>query len=400
MNHAEFNPMDPALEQAMNEIRGDSADPAVIEAAAARVWARLAAETAQHKPAEHIRGCADFQALIPEYRAHRLPEARATLLKDHLHECVACRKVYEGRVVEMPAPQAARRTNYSVRWAAAAVVVAAAGLSIWFAVDQYGTHTGRAIVQSVNGTLYELSASGIRPLAAGQDLPDGVEIRTAKDSSAMLELRDGSVVEVRERSGLSTTQTAADLTVHLNRGSIIVQAAHRRKGHLYVATTDCQVAVTGTVFSVSAGVKGSRVSVVQGEVHVSQNNTDKVLHPGDQAVTSATMEPLSVRDDIGWSRNREKLIQQLASLTASLQQIHLPALRYESRLLGRLPATTFMYASIPNLAQYLAEAQSVFNKQLAESPELRESVELPRARRRSRSLRSCARRSSTSAMRW
>ena len=70
-----------------------------------------------------------------------------------------------------------------------------------------------------------------------------------------------------------------------------MQAAQRSKGHLYVATADCHVAVTGTVFSVSAGVKGSRVSVVQGEVHVSQDNTEKVLHPGDQAVTSATMEP-------------------------------------------------------------------------------------------------------------
>src|SRR4029079_9887257 len=96
-------------------------------------------------------------------------------------------------------------------------------------------------------------------------------------SSAMLELRDGSVVEVRERSGLSTTQTAADLPVHLNRGSNIVQAAHRRKGHLYVATTDCQVAVTGTVFSVSAGVKGSRVSVGEGEGQLSHNNTHNTL---------------------------------------------------------------------------------------------------------------------------
>ena len=100
MNHAEFEPMDPALEQAMNEIRDDTVDPEVIEAAAARVWARLAAEAAQHKAGEHIRGCADFQALIPDYRAGRLPEARATLLKDHLHECVACRKIYEGRVVD------------------------------------------------------------------------------------------------------------------------------------------------------------------------------------------------------------------------------------------------------------------------------------------------------------
>ena len=106
MNHVEFKPIDPRLEQAVTEIRNDSVDPAVIEAAAARVWERLAAASRQR---DHIRGCADFQALIPEYRAGRLPEARATLLKDHLHECVACRQVYEGRVVAMPAPAQPRR---------------------------------------------------------------------------------------------------------------------------------------------------------------------------------------------------------------------------------------------------------------------------------------------------
>ena len=70
-------------------------DPAVIEAAAARVWANLAAANAMPR----CTACDDFQALIPEFNAGRLPEARALLVKDHLHECVACRRVYEGRVV-------------------------------------------------------------------------------------------------------------------------------------------------------------------------------------------------------------------------------------------------------------------------------------------------------------
>jgi len=361
-----------ALEQAVSEIRDEAPDAAVVEAAAARVWARLMVGDAVTAPASlhHIRGCAGFQALIPEYRAGRLPAARATLLQDHLHECVACRKIYEGRVVSMPAPQAARRVAHRVRWAAAAVVVAAAGLSVWVAVDQFGTRTGHAIVQTVNGTLYEVSAAGIRPLLAGQDLPDGIELRTAKDSDAMLQLRDGSVVELRERSGLSTDQTASDLTIHLVRGSVIVQAAKRRNGHLFVATADCRVAVTGTVFSVSAGVKGSRVSVVQGEVHVSQDNQDKVLHAGEQAVTSASLDPVSVKDDISWSRNRDHLMQQLNALRSSLQQIQMPALRYSSNLLKRLPADTALYVAIPNLGQYLSEAQVVFRQQLAQSPEL------------------------------
>ena len=369
----EYTRLDPALERAVTEIRDESVDPAVVEAAAARVWARLADEVAQASRAaqEHIRGCADFQALIPEYRAGRLPEARGLLLKDHLHQCVACRHVFEGKVVAFPAPRAAHRAGHPVRWAAAAVVVAAAGLSIWIAVDQYGARTGRAIVQSVNGTLYEVSAAGIRPLAPGQALPDGIEVRTANDSDAMLELRDGSVVELRERSGLSATQMACDVTVHLGRGSIIVQAARRRSGHLFVDTADCRVSVTGTVFSVSAGVKGSRISVVQGEVHVTQDNQEKILHPGNQAVTSPSLEPLPVKEDISWSRNRERLLQQLNSLRTGLEQLHLPALRYSSRLLERLPVSTVLYASIPNLGQYLGQAESVFREQTAGSPNLR-----------------------------
>ncbi len=315
--------------------------------------------------------CAGFQAMLPDYRAGRLSEGRVTLVKDHLHECVACRKVYEGRVAVMPAARPVRLPNYTVRWAAAAVVVAAAGLSIWVAVDQFGGHGGRAIVQTVNGTLYEISDAGIQALQPGQDLPDGVELRTAQASDAMLQLRDGSVVELRERSGLSTTQDASDLTIRLSRGSIIVQAAKRRKGHLYVATADCRVAVTGTVFSVSSGVKGSRVSVIQGEVHVSQNNEkEQVLHPGDQTVTS-TLQPVSIREDISWSRNRDHLMQQLESLKISLNKIQMPALRYDSALLKRLPADVVFFASIPNLSQYLGDAQAVFQQKLSESPELR-----------------------------
>ncbi len=188
---------------------------------------------------------------------------------------------------------------------------------------------------------------------------------------AMLRLGDGSLVEMRERAAVSTSSAAGDLTLRLNRGDVIVQAAHRRKGHLYVATTDCRVAVTGTLFSVVSGVKGSRVSVVEGEVHVSQDNRDHVLHPGDQMSTVASLEPRPLGDDIGWSQNRDRLLERLRKLRIEIRQIQLPALRYSSRLLGRLPANTAVFASIPNYGQYLADAQAVLAKNLEESPELR-----------------------------
>src|SRR5262249_43188154 len=213
MNLAEFDPMDsrpmdPQLEQAVNEISSETVDDAVVAAAAARVWARI--EAAQRP--EHLRSCADFQALIPDYRAGRLAEARATLLKDHLHECVACRKVYEGRVVSMPAPAKARAASaYPVRWAAAAVVVLAVGAATWSLLERSSVNGGGAMVQSVTGTLYELRADGmLHPLQAGQALPEGVEVRTAADSDAMLQLRDGSLVELRERSGMAASSDASD----------------------------------------------------------------------------------------------------------------------------------------------------------------------------------------------
>jgi hypothetical protein len=363
----------PALEQAVSEIRqdGDSIAPAAIEAAAARVWARLQAEAAPSRQSL-IRSCRDFQKLIPDYRAHQLTDARAALLEDHLHQCVACRRVYEGREMAMSAPRfrPAGAAHFPARWAVAAAVVAAAGMAVWIAVDRHGIKTGRAIVQTVNGTLYEVSAAGIRPLAAGGDLRDGVEIRTAPDSDAMLQLRDGSVVELRERSGMATESGSPDLTIHLTRGSVIVEAAKRSAGHLYVATSECRVSVTGTLFSVSAGVKGSRVSVLQGEVRVSSGERDTVLHPGDQTVSGEGLEAEPIRDDIAWSRNREKYFALLAALRSSIERLPLPELRYSSRLLGRLPANTMLYAAIPNLADYLATAETAFRQKLAENPEL------------------------------
>jgi hypothetical protein len=369
--------MNPELDQAVSDISNQPIDDAIVEAAAARVWARLSSTAVSTgAAAEHIPGCGAFQALIPEYRAGRLSEARATLLKDHLHECVNCRRVYEGRVLSMPAPATrASKTRPNYTWAVAAIIVAAAGVSIWVAYDQYGGHAGPAIVQSVNGALYQISAGGIRPLQAGQPLPDGVEIRTAQDSDAMLQLHDGSLVELRERSSLSATQSARDITVRLSRGSVIVQAAHRSSGHLFVATADCRVAVTGTIFGVSAGAKGSRVSVIQGEVHVDRDNQEKILHPGNQIVTSPDLEPESVHDDISWSRNRASYYAQLAALGQAISQIQLPGLRYSSSLLGRLPANTIFFAAIPNLADYLGEAENVFQQKTAQSPELQLWIE-------------------------
>jgi hypothetical protein len=92
------------LDRAIDAVAGDTPDPVQVEAAAARVWQRLSADGAAHRletdtaptPAASfagpLKGCEDFQALIPAYLAGTLPPARALLVEDHTRSCIACRR--------------------------------------------------------------------------------------------------------------------------------------------------------------------------------------------------------------------------------------------------------------------------------------------------------------------
>jgi len=360
--------LDPLLEQAIAEIRGEDIDPAIIEAAAGRVQARLAEHHTLHT-------CADFQALMPDYRAGNLSPARALLLKDHTHECVACYKALKAKPLapspQPLAPRAAWSTIPAFRWALAATLVAAAGLAFWTLRPAYSGP--EAVVESADGLIYRVSDTGTVPIVRGAAVAAGVDIRTARDSHAILRLRDGSHVEMHERSGFSVSERGNDTTIGLDRGAIIVQAAKRHKGHLYVATRDCRVAVTGTVFSVNSGLKGSRVTVIEGTVLVAQNSHESTLHAGDQVSTSSAMGATPVPLEISWSQNADAYIAMLNAVTAlnvKLDQDRFPALRFTSNLLTMVPAQTVVYASIPNLSQALTEVQQVFRPKIQQNATL------------------------------
>ena len=374
------------LQDAIAAVRDDEPKAAVAESAAARVWDKLAPHAAANVAAiEAIRGCGDVRALLPAHRRQELAAARALLVEDHLRECAACRAAFREpdgpRLAVLPWRPATSEARPEPRrhgqLAVAASVLLVAGVVGWAAKERFfGVPPGsRATVQSVSGSLQRLDRGQAAPLAPGAEIGEGEVVRTARGSRAVLRLRDGSSVEMSERAELAVRARGRDTTIQLERGSLIVEAAKRRTGHLRVASNDCTVSVTGTLFAVNRGIKGSRVSVLEGEVRVARAGQEHVLTPGDQWTTSEAMATVELDDEIAWSADKDRhlaLLTEWKALRQKWSAVETPGVRYESRLVAALPERTVAVASLPNYGASLAQAHSLFQERLQESPVLRD----------------------------
>ncbi|MCU1287083.1 MAG: putative FecR [Acidobacteriales bacterium] len=370
------------LEDAIQAVRRDEAPEAEMRAASDRVWSKLSGQ-APNNVSTKIEGCADIQALLPMLGTPELSVEREMIVEDHLRDCIACRKIQHMELSRIPAKWAPQTTDvvggnfWDVRrMAVAAMLFFTLGVSVLVANYFYAPLPGnRATVQAVTGPVYLIASNSEQPLLPGRELNEGDVIRTGYGSHAVVKLFDGSVVEVNERAEFSVTARRRATTIHLGRGNIIVQAAKQHNGHLYVATNACKVSVVGTVFSVDSGMMGSRVSVIEGEVHVDDNGTESVLHSGDQVATNAAMGEVPIENEIAWSENREQhlaLLAEFSKLQKKLEGVTTPGLRYNSAILPVAPEQTLIYASIPNYGEALAEANRLFQDQLRDSDVLRQ----------------------------
>lgn len=392
------------LDSVTASIRDEQLDPSVIEGAGSRVWSKISAESAGASAtmsantmteAEHIESCADFQSLIPAYLQGDLSEARTLLLKDHTHECIPCRKALKAARAGAPAvvktakagPGLMKRYSMQpvyLRWGIAAALVIGFGLLTLPLIQRLSPFGGQfnATVEAAEGPVYKVDDTSSSPLAAGQAIGKGESIRTAKDAHAVLQLADGSSIEMKDRSEFYLSQNGKDSTIHLDRGSIIVQAAKRNEGHLYVDTGDSLVSVTGTTFSVNTGTKGSRVSVIEGEVHLDHAGQERVIHPGEQATTHPSIAPIPLSQEISWSRNAARYARSLEALGAlrkELGAVARPGLRTSTALLDLMPENTVLYAALPNLTETLAESHRIMQERIRQNPALREWFEKERA---------------------
>jgi hypothetical protein len=377
---------DAYLDQAISELRGEEPDAKTLSASTERVWQRLQTgeDAVVAASPQSIRGCDDVRSLLPAFNRQELSPARALIVKNHLRECVSCRSYAYGREGHGATGLAWRMEPGSrgFQWSFVRLTFAAATLAllvaaVWTGRNWYvdGPPGSRARIDSIDGQAYRIGPTGERALKPGDEIGESEFIRTGASSHAKVRLFEGSEVEMNQRAEFAVSASRRDTTIHLDQGSIIVQAAKRHTGHLYVSAPDCTVAVTGTLFSVNSGTKGSRVAVIEGEVHVKHAGSESILHSGDVLATTQSVGVVPVREEIGWSSDFDHelaLLAEFSKLRAKLQEIQTPGPRYESKILPLLPADTVLYIGIPNLGDALQQANRIFQQQVAQSAVLQD----------------------------
>ena len=134
--------------------------------------------------------------------------------------------------------------------------------------------------------------------------------------------------------------------------------------------------MTGTVFSVKHGTRGSRVAVFEGEVRVKQGEDETVLQPGDQLATDPDLGEIALSEEIGWSRfsaeHMALLAEELTALGEEIDALPRPEPRFSSELLDTLPADTAFFISVPNLSQTLGQANDLLQERIDQNEILRQ----------------------------
>ena len=369
---------DDRVDRIASDIGNEKLDDATARQITDRVWDRLSAEIVENQP---LTSCEDFQNEIPAFVAGDLSEARSLLVGDHTRSCVPCRRALmearSGAPTEVQRDRHAENHRYRSVFLriAAAVVLLAGGAATVRTVDNVLIDRDlRADVQSVEGAIHLVDGESTVALEPGAAIRSRQVIRTAKESGAFVRLADGSVVEMAERSELVLRASRRGTTIDLERGNIIVHAADQHGGRLFVATNDCEVAVKGTIFAVNHGLKGSRVSVIEGEVEVREGSASAILLPGDQIATGARLRSVPLEDEIAWSQDAEEyraLLREFTELQRAVASvIDTAPPRTSTFLLDLAPPDTMAYAAMPNLTEDLDAARAAFYDRLASSTTL------------------------------
>lgn len=373
-----------SLDLAVNAIKAGTPSAAELDAARARVQSALARhrgpqevvlesnpqmETASQ---EHWNSIDDYIAAIPAYLAQELSPQQAMLFEEESRASLPLKRALNqarGAVdTELETFGGAGKHN-RLGWFAAAATVAAIAIGLFVTVPELPSfnQTQVAQVDEIDGSLYQLVDGNLEELAPGAWINGLQRIRSGSGSSALITLDDGSQIEVDERSELSMTRRGSGNRIDVSRGRILVEASPQGSGTLDVFTDEFMVSVTGTIFEVAHGAKGSRVAVVEGSVNVLLKGNTSSIEPGQIMDSRTKSLALSVADEIAWSKDADEyvaMMQEIADLQQDLREVLDTQPRYSTRLLDLVPADTAMYVAVPNAPEIVSEVYEVIRARM------------------------------------
>jgi hypothetical protein len=332
--------------------------------------------TAEPAIADNWDSIDDYIAAIPAYLSKQLNAQQTMLFEEQSRQSIPLRRALnEARGVNSnvskslgEAPKASK-----LRWFASAATVAAIAIALFITVPDLPSfnQTRLAQVDEIDGQLYQLVDGRLQALTPGTWINGRQRIRSAGGSSALITLDDGSQIEVDERSELSMTRRRSGNRIDVSRGRILVAASPQGSGTLDVFTDEFMVSVTGTIFEVAHGAKGSRVAVIEGSVNVLLQGDTTSVEPGE--IMDSRVKPniesfaVSVADEISWSQDADlyiAMVQEVAALQQDLAAVLDTQPRYSTRLLDLVPENTALYVAVPNAPEKVAEVYEVIRARL------------------------------------
>lgn len=373
------------LSEAVDAIKADTPSETEITNAAQRVRAAIDAERGPKAVvADSWNSIEDYISAIPAYLSNSLTEQQALLFDEELRSSIplgravdkARGRLKEGSGKANPASLNQKSRFKTMGWLASAASIAIVAVFMFFAAPELPSFNQGQLAQvsEVDGQLYQIVDGGLQELHPGSWIDGRQRVRSAVGSSAIITLDDGSEIEVDERSELSMTRRGSGNRIDVSRGRILVVASPQGSGTLDVFTDEFMVSVTGTIFEVAHGAKGSRVAVIEGSVNVALEGNVSSLDPGEALGSRAKFESLNLENEISWSQDADDyvaMLREVSVLQKELQSAMDSPARFSTRLLNLAPENTAVYMAVPNAPEKIAEVYDVIRTRMQSSVALK-----------------------------
>lgn len=155
----------------------------------------------------------------------------------------------------------------------------------------------RVIMATLSSASNDVKANG-RPTASGTPIREGTTIRTGQDSSAVIDLPDGTQLRIPSASEVRLERLRAyhdeqdlEALFRLERGSIEPRSPGKRKRPLIIRTPSGNAVVRGTHFRVKALASRSTTEVLRGQVEAGNQAGKALVDSGNGAYFSPGQPP-------------------------------------------------------------------------------------------------------------